>query len=184
MIKLYHGSNQKIEVPDLEHSKPFKDFGRGFYLSPDKQQAWDLAFQKVSQTQQGKAEVTEFLFDEKAMQSPDLKVLTYPDYCEEWALFVLKNRGQAEWHASLLADVRGAKEEGEANRDKNAQHPVHDYDIVYGPIADDGVTFQLRRYEGGVISLERLIEELKYAKGITFQYYFGTERALKLLKRL
>ena len=160
MIRLYHGSNQKIEEPDLAHSKPFKDFGRGFYLSPDKQQAWDLAFQKVSQTQQGKAEVTEFLFDEKAMQSPDLKVLAYPDYCEEWALFVLKNR------------------------DKNALHPVHDYDIVYGPIADDGVTFQLRRYEGGVISLERLVEELKYAKGITFQYFFGTERALKLLKCL
>jgi len=160
MIRLYHGSNQMIEVPDLVHSKPFKDFGCGFYLSPDKQQAWDLAFQKVSQTQQGKAEVTEFLFDETAMQSPDLKVLTYSDYCEEWALFVLKNR------------------------DKNGQQPVHDYDIVYGPIADDGVTYQLRRYEGGVISLKRLVEELKYAKGITFQYYFGTERALKLLKRL
>ena len=72
MIKLYHGSNQKIEIPDLVHSKPFKDFGRGFYLSPDKQQAWDMAFQKVSQTQQGKAEVTEFLFDETAMLSPDL----------------------------------------------------------------------------------------------------------------
>ena len=120
----------------------------------------DLAFQKVNQTQQGKAEVTEFLFDETAMQSSDLKVLVYPDYSEEWALFVLKNR------------------------DRNAQHPTHDYDIVYGPIADDGVTYQLRRYEGGVISLQRLVEELKYAKGITFQYYFGTERALKLLKRL
>ena len=47
MIRLYHGSNQKIEVPDLQHSKPFKDFGSGFYLSPDKQQAWDMAFQKV-----------------------------------------------------------------------------------------------------------------------------------------
>ena len=55
---------------------------------------------------------------------------------------------------------------------------------MHGPIADDGVTYQLRRYEGGVISLQRLVEELKYAKGITFQYYFGTERALKLLKRL
>ena len=87
MIKLYHGSNQKIEVPDLVHSKPYKDFGRGFYLSANKQQALDMAFQKVSQTQLGNAEVTEFLFDETAMQSPDLKVLTYPDYCEEWALY-------------------------------------------------------------------------------------------------
>lgn len=160
MIRLYHGSNMKIEVPDLVHSKPFKDFGSGFYLSPDKQQAWDMAFQKVSQTKVGKAEVTEFLFDEMLMQSELLKVLSYPDYCEEWALFVL------------------------ANRDKRAAHPVHDYDIVYGPIADDGVTYQLRRYEGGVISLARLVEELKYAKGITFQYLFGSERSLQQLKKL
>ena len=160
MIKLYHGSNTKIEVPDLLHSKPFKDFGRGFYLSADKQQAWDMAFQKVSQTKEGKAEVTEILFDETVMSSGDLKVLRYPDYSEEWDLFVL------------------------ANRNKNNEQPIHDYDIVYDPIADDGVTFQLRRYEGGVISLSRLVEELKYAKGITFQYFFGTERALQLLKKL
>lgn len=159
MIKLFHGSNMKIKVPDLVHSKPFKDFGKGFYLSADKKQAWDMAFQKVSQTQEGEAEVTEFLFDEAMMTSSELKVLSYPDYCEEWALFVL------------------------ANRNKNTEQPIHDYDIVYGPIADDGVTYQLRRYEGGVISLHRLVEELKYAKGITFQYFFGTERALQLLKR-
>ena len=40
MIQLYHGSNMKIEVPDLAQSKPFKDFGSGCYLSPDKQLAW------------------------------------------------------------------------------------------------------------------------------------------------
>lgn len=159
MIQLYHGSNIKIETPDLLHSKPFKDFGRGFYLSSDKQQAWDMALQKVSQTKEGKAEVTEFLFDETLMTSSELKVLLYPDYSEEWALFVL------------------------ANRDKQRVQPIHDYDIVYGPIADDGVTYQLRRYEGGVISLSRLVEELKYAKGITFQYFFGTDRALQQLKK-
>ena len=31
MIKLFHGSNMKIEEPDLKHSKPYKDFGVGFY---------------------------------------------------------------------------------------------------------------------------------------------------------
>ncbi|MDY4243926.1 MAG: DUF3990 domain-containing protein, partial [Prevotella sp.] len=53
-----------------------------------------------------------------------------------------------------------------------------------GPIADDGVNYQLRRYLGGIISLQRLVEELKYAKGITFQYFFGTEKALQKLKAL
>lgn len=160
MIKLYHGSNMKVSTPDLLHSKPYKDFGKGFYLSADKQQAWDMAYQKVKQTQTGKAVVNEFLFDESFLKNGEFRVLTFVDYCEEWALFVLKNR------------------------DIEEHQPIHDYDIVYGPIADDGVTYQLRRYQGGVISLSRLIEELKYAKGITFQYYFGSERALQKLKAL
>lgn len=36
---LYHGSNMEITSPDLSHSKPFKDFGKGFYLSRDYEQA-------------------------------------------------------------------------------------------------------------------------------------------------
>ena len=43
MIHLFHGSNVKIKTPDLAHSKPFKDFGRGFYLSANEQQAHDMA---------------------------------------------------------------------------------------------------------------------------------------------
>lgn len=160
MIYLYHGSNVGIDVPDLAHSKPFKDFGSGFYLSADEQQAWDMAYQKVNQTQMGTATVSKFLFDEAVMSSKELKVLIFDDYTEEWAKFIL------------------------ANRSRDVMQPVHDYDIVYGPIADDGVTYQLRRYEGGVISLSRLVEELKYARGITFQYFFGSERALKHLRKL
>ena len=70
------------------------------------------------------------------------------------------------------------------NRDFNIEQPCHNYDIVYGPIADDGVTFQLRRYKTGMISLEQLVNELKYSKGITFQYYFGTELAISKLRKL
>lgn len=95
------------------------------------------------------------------MSSGELKVLTFEDYSEEWVKFVL------------------------ANRDLHGTQPFHDYDIVYGPIADDGVTFQLRRYQRGVIrSIPELIAELRYPKGITFQYFFGTQRAIEKLIRL
>ena len=104
----------------------------------------DMARQKVNQTKEGTPEVAEFMFDEAVMLSGELKTLFFPDYSEDWARFVL------------------------ANRSKHGEHPVHDYDIVYGPIADDGVAYQLRCYEGGVISLGRLVGELKYAKGVTF----------------
>ena len=157
---LYHGSNIRVSVPDLSHSKPFKDFGKGFYLSDNYQQAWEMAEQKVKQIRKGEPIVSEFQFDESLIHSDELSIKIFSDYSEEWANFVLDNR------------------------DKNLPQPIHNYDIVYGPIADDGVTFQLRRYQGGVISLARLVEELIYAKGITFQYYFGTERALQKLTAL
>ena len=42
MIKLYHGSIVDIDHIDLLKSRPNKDFGRGFYLSADFQQAWRM----------------------------------------------------------------------------------------------------------------------------------------------
>ena len=157
---LYHGSNVKIEVPNLEKSKPYKDFGRGFYLSADKNQALRMAEQKTLQLLIGEPIVSEFEFDETLLQSNEIKVKIFEDYSVEWANFILQNR------------------------DVHNQHPIHEYDIVYGPIADDGVTFQLRRYQAGTISIDELVKELQYAKGITFQYFFGTTLALEKLKRI
>ncbi|MBR5842404.1 MAG: DUF3990 domain-containing protein [Bacteroidaceae bacterium] len=159
-MKLYHGSNVEVGTPDLTKSKPYKDFGRGFYLSEDKGQAMRMAEQKTLQLLEGEPIVSVFEFEEALLQGDELKVKIFPDYSVEWATFILKNR-----------DIR-------------EQHPTHDYDIVYGPIADDGVTFQLRRFQSGVISIEELVKELQYARGITFQYFFGTKLALSKLKRL
>ena len=144
-MKLYHGSNVEVAVPDLTKSKPYKDFGQGFYLSADKCQAMRMAEQKTLQLMMGEPIVSEFEFDEALLQSDALKVKIFEDYSVEWANFII------------------------LNRDMYGQHPTHDYDIVYGPIADDGVTFQLRRYQSGAISIEELVRELQYARGITFQ---------------
>lgn len=47
MIHLYHGSTVKIDHIDLQKSRPNKDFGQGFYLSADRQQAWRMGEFKV-----------------------------------------------------------------------------------------------------------------------------------------
>ncbi len=157
-MKLYHGSNIEIKQPDLSRSKPFKDFRQGFYLSPIYEQAMERAKQMTDLLQNGSPHVTSFEWNETG--TTRLRIKTFDDYCQEWAEFVL------------------------ANRDRKRKHPIHDYDIVIGPIADDGVTYQLRRYREGDITMERLIEELKYAKGLTIQYFFGTEQALSFLHKL
>lgn len=41
---LYHGSTVEIKEIDLNLSKPNKDFGRGFYLSDNFRQAYEILF--------------------------------------------------------------------------------------------------------------------------------------------
>lgn len=61
------------------------------------------------------------------------------------------------------------------------QEVNYEDDFVYGPIADDKVGFQLRRYKDEVIDKAELLEKLKYMNGITFQYFFGSDAAIKYL---
>ena len=52
------------------------------------------------------------------------------------------------------------------------------------PNKDFGQGFYLSREYTQAIYLPTLVHNLRNMKGITFQYYFGTERALKILRRL
>ena len=74
MIKLYHGSNVEIEKIDLTKSRPFKDFGKAFYLSANEQQAWERAYAAIT-LWGGTPSVTPFEFDEQLMDSGELKML-------------------------------------------------------------------------------------------------------------
>ena len=159
MIELFHGSNVEIDKIDLTQSKPGKDFGKGFYLSADYSQALKQANNTTFRTQIGAPIVTRFIFDERCLKNTNLKVKTFNSYSVEWAEFVLKNR-------------------------KNeSQNPTHDYDIVYGPTANDTIGVQIRRYMESYIDIHQLVEALKFLKGITFQYFFGTELAINTLKK-
>ena len=70
------------------------------------------------------------------------------------------------------------------NRNNDSSKPMHDYDIVFGPIANDRVGVQLWKFENHMIDMETFERNLHRMEGITFQYFFGTERAIKLLKKL
>ncbi|MCM1491452.1 MAG: DUF3990 domain-containing protein [Muribaculum sp.] len=160
-MKLYHGSDVSIDKIELSLSKPYKDFGKGFYLSADYNQAMDMAKERVRQKLGSSSPIVSvFEFDESILNKSDLSIKVWDDYCVEWAEFIIKNR------------------------DRKLQHPCHNYDIVYGPIADDGVSFQLRRFQAGYLTIQQLVEELKYNKGVTFQYFFANELAISKLKKI
>ena len=69
------------------------------------------------------------------------------------------------------------------NRKNRSRVSAHSYDVVIGPIANDTVGYQIRRFMIGVINMDQFIDELKYMKGISFQLFFGTEKAIKFLKK-
>ncbi len=50
-MTLYHGTNADIKVIDLAKGLQYKDFGKGFYLTPDKNTAIRMA-QKKARLQQ------------------------------------------------------------------------------------------------------------------------------------
>lgn len=157
-MKLFHGSDVLVSQPDLMKGKPFKDFGRGFYLSDSYEQAEAMGERVASRSlENNRPVVSTFDFDDSAMFDGSLKVKRFESYTKEWAEFVLKNR------------------------DRKVAQPFHDYDIVYGPIADDSIVRQMRRFELGDITIDELMRELKYPQGITFQYFFGSENALQKL---
>ena len=159
MICLYHGSTVDIDRIDLAKSRPNKDFGRGFYLSADRHQTWRMGEFKAL-TEGGTPVLNTYLFDEQVLASGDLRVLIFKGYTREWAEFIF------------------------LNRNNRIAEPAHDYDIVYGPIANDRVGVQIGKYEAGDITLDQFFENLKYMKGVTFQYFFGTERALAKLTKI
>lgn len=154
---LYHGTNADIESIDLSQGLRHKDFGKGFYLTPDKTTAIRMA-QKKSRLFGGTATLITYEMDDAALQS-DLKVKVFPEKaCVEWLIFV------------------------DANRDRMTMAPIHDYDIVVGPIADDGVVLQLTNFREGIYSPEQAAEQLQ-DKYLDQQYYFGTEQALCFLHK-
>ncbi len=159
-MKLYHGSYVDVKEIDFSMSFPNKDFGKGFYLSDNYEQAFQIAKFK-SEALDVQPVVNVYEFDEEILSHPELlSVKVFKEYSEDWADFVLRNR---------------TSDNGES---------IHNFDIVYGPIANDRVGLQIRKLIEHDITFERFIENLKYMKGITFQYFFGTKKSLDYLHKI
>ena len=157
-MKLYHGTNTEFDEILLSKCRPNKDFGRGFYLTNLRSQAQEQAIRRSEFEGWGAPVVQEYMFDEKSLKDPALKVKIFESVNREWAEFILLNR-------------------------KSRGRQLHDFDIVVGPIADDGVVYQLNLYMQHLITLDTLVRELTYKK-LNNQFFFGTEKAIGLLRRI
>lgn len=154
---LYHGTNVDFDRIDLNKSMRFKDFGRGFYLTDIRSQAVEMANRRV-RIDGGSPVLQSYAIDDQSDAYRKLSILRFENPTAQWADFIFKNR----------------------SRTLRFQHG---FDIVYGPIADDGVAYLLSLYEDGLRTLDELAKELQFRK-LNNQYCFETESSVRLLQRI
>lgn len=130
---LYHGSNMKVETPQLILSNRTLDFGSGFYTTSDESQATRWAKLQTKRRKKGEAVLSIYDFDEE--QAAELALLRFEEADQKWLNFVTQNRKNLY------------------NGDK--------FDIVIGPVANDTTMPVLSDYMAGNISEEVALILLK-----------------------
>lgn len=151
-MKLYHGSLEQVDIPEIRESNHTLDYGKGFYATTSLEQAENWVKRRAKEMGVGQGYVNVYEFNKSALRK--MKSLIFHQPTEEWVDFVHQNR-----------TVKGFQ---------------HDYDIVYGPVANDRVYAAFALYEGGVLNKQELIRELRTYK-LVDQYLFHTSPALQYL---
>lgn len=132
---LYHGSTVKVEHPNYNLCRTDTDFGKGFYTITCKEQAVKWAKLKQQRAEKGHAVVSVYEVDDNLFEPTELfNTLRFTGADKEWLDFVFSNR-------------------------KGIQ--TKQYDIVFGPVANDRLYATITLYEQGILSAEAAIEQLK-----------------------
>jgi hypothetical protein len=169
-ITLYHGSSYDFDTIDLQQSRPYKDFGQGFYTSADISHAKSMAERNAEMRQMklrrfdsghkfiGKW-LYQYQFDIDKVTGLTVKEFTEAD--REWGRFITFNR--------------------------NSRGIPHQYDIVIGPTANDYTNPTIQFYMSGGLgevgsdaAIDELVRLLLPYK-LPWQYFFATKQAVECL---
>lgn len=154
-VLLYHGSGQYFEQPDLEKTRGFLDFGRGFYLTTYLRQAQDWALRKLRPSDIGtRAYIYEYQFDSERQR--ELNVLELLEYNNTWLEFVM-----------------GARDAEDAGTQ---------YDLIYDKMADGHLQTIIRQFSKQKINEQTALKRLRFPS--RDQYCFKSPKALGLIHRL
>ena len=150
---LYHGGTESIEKPIILPSSSSRDFGTGFYCTNIRNQAEKWALRQ-GRIRQKSAILNMYEFDmAKAQQVIIFKM--FEDYAIEWLELVINCR-------------------------KNPDYK-HEFDIVYGKIANDDVGETVQAVVNGLMPLDFALQKLAFMPANN-QYCFCSEKSLTFLE--
>ena len=123
-VHVYHGSYMIVDKPDLKKCHSGKDFGKGFYLTTDKEQA--IRFAKLVAKRSGakKGFISEFVIS----GLDGLESFEFESTDKEWLDCIIGNR---------------------INEYKDLASPWVKYDVICGKIADDDTSQTINAYMAG-----------------------------------
>lgn len=151
-MRLYHGSVVEVRKPSLRYGRKKTDFGKGFYTTTQAEQAENWTKIKQDRTNAPKRIVSVYEIDDAVLTNPELKIREFHGVDEAWLNFVVDSR-------------KGV---------------THDYDLVFGPVANDKVFTTVNLYESGVLDAPAAIAQLKAYKTYD-QLSFHTKRVMDVL---
>lgn len=150
-MEVYHGSLETVANPEIRQPNRTLDYGSGFYTTTDYKQACDWVGRHNKKAKVGFVNVYEIDID--AVRKAN--TLWFDEPTDEWIDFVDGNR--------------------------NTPGFSHNYDFVYGPVANDRVYAAFALYEAHLIGKQELLTMLK-VYDLVDQLLFHTPEALKFLK--
>lgn len=144
---LYHGSNVEVKEPKIIKTKRLLDFGTGFYLTSDFEQAKKWAIRTTARREEGVPTISVFKINECEINK--LQTMTFDSANKEWLRYISLNR-----------------------TDKSAKDS---YDLVIGPVANDQAIRTVNNYLKGYFD-EDIAIKLLLPQNLKDQYAFKTEK--------
>lgn len=153
-MEIYHGSLDKVVVPEIRMPNRTLDYGNGFYTTTNYAQAVNWVLRHRSDKEHPAVGYVN-VYEVDLGHIRKANTLWFDAPTEEWVDFVYQNR--------------------------NNRGFVHNYDFVYGPVANDRVYAAFALYESGLLNKQELIRELK-TYTLVDQLLFHSPSSLECLK--
>lgn len=180
-MKLYHGTNYSSAMNiinngiDLQYSKPYLDFGAGFYTTPSYNHAALTAIRATKKYNARYRKNEEPYIVELDFIQPkeiNLSKILYPYHSEKWGRFVLNNR--------LTPEILSTYSITEHNQDSK-------YDVCCGEIADGSIVNVAYEVNSGMITPDQVdYNDFLKDNGQVYpqQYSFHTLKAISCIRVL
>ena len=166
-IILYHGTPDKIVVPEFGRGNDRHDYGRGFYLTEDIQLAKEWAVCRPNETN---GWVHKYELD-----ASELRILDFEEYNTlAWLAELMKHREAADSKRYRVLSEKFIEKYG---------MDASGYDVIKGWRANASYFYIAKEFVRDNVDID-ILEKLLFLGGLGIQYCIKSERAFLKLREI